>query len=92
MAVFYHGAHCYEFYIHDLMSFLVTVSTATGLPWSLSSKDLPANAADVGLIPGSRRPLQKEITTYASIFAWEIPWTERGTWQATVHRVAKSQT
>ena len=43
------------------MSCLVTVSTATGLPWSLSSKDLPANVADAGLIPGSRSPLQKEI-------------------------------
>jgi len=42
---------------------------------TLVVKNLPANARDVGLIPGSRRspgggngnPLH---------FAWEIPWTE----------------
>lgn len=26
-------AHGYRFYVLDLISFLVTVSTATGLPW-----------------------------------------------------------
>ena len=31
----------------------------------------------------------KEMATHSSILAWEIPWT--GTWQATVHGVAKSQ-
>ena len=35
-------------------------------------KNLPANAGDTGLIPGSGRFLEKEI----SILAWEIPWTE----------------
>ena len=31
------------------------------------------------------------MATHSSILAWRIP-TERGAWQATVHRVAKSQT
>ena len=34
-------------------------------------------------------PLEKEIATHSSILAWEIPCTEEGAWQATVHGVAK---
>ena len=33
-------------------------------------------------------PLEKEIATHSSILAWEIPCTEEGAWQATVHGVA----
>ena len=42
---------------------------------------LPVNV-DSGLIPGSegslgqKEPLEKEMATHSSIFAWEIPWTE----------------
>ena len=32
-------------------------------------------------------PLEKEIATHSSSFAWRIPWTEA--WQATVHGVAR---
>ena len=42
-------------------------------------KNLPANAGDtgdLGLIPGQEDPLEKEMATHSSIFAWEIPWTE----------------
>ena len=39
-------------------------------------KNLPANAGDTGLIPGSGRFLEKEMANYFSILAWEIPWTE----------------
>ena len=38
---------------------------------------MPANAGDErngGLIPGSERPLEKEMATSSSILAWEIPW------------------
>ena len=35
--------------------------------------------------------LEKEMATHSSILAWKIPWTE-GIWQATVHKVTKSQT
>ena len=35
-------------------------------------------------------PLEKEMATYSTILAWEIPWTE-GPGQATVHGVTKSQ-
>ena len=58
---------------------------------ALVVKNLPANAGDVGLIPGLGRfpggghgnPLQ-----YACL---ENPM-DRGAWRATVHGVAKSQT
>ena len=39
-------------------------------------KNLPANAGDVDLIPGSGDPLEKEMATHSNILAWEIPWTE----------------
>ena len=29
------------------------------------------------------------MATHSSILAWEIPRTEEGAWQATVHRVTK---
>ena len=36
----------------------------------------PANPGDAGSIPGSGRPLKKEMATCSSILAWKIPWTE----------------
>ena len=39
-------------------------------------KNPPANAGDMGSIPGSGGPLEEEMATYSSILAWEIPWTE----------------
>ena len=39
-------------------------------------KNLPANARDTGSIPGSGRPLEKEMANHSSILAWEIPWKE----------------
>ena len=38
-------------------------------------KNLPANAKDTGLIPGSETSLEKSMATHSSILAWEIPWT-----------------
>ena len=39
-------------------------------------KNLPANAEDVGLIPGSGDPLEKGMATHSSTLAWRILWTE----------------
>ena len=36
-------------------------------------KNPPANARDVGLIPGQEDPLKKEMTTHSTILAWRIP-------------------
>ena len=42
-----------------------------GLPGGSAVKNPPANAGDMGLIPGLRR-----MATHSSILAWRIPWTE----------------
>ena len=39
-------------------------------------KNLPGHAGDVGLISGSKDPLEKEIATHSSNFAWKTSWTE----------------
>ena len=46
-----------------------------GFPGGSVVKNLPAMAGDVGLIPGSEDPLEKEMGTHSSILAWEIPGT-----------------
>ena len=53
-------------------------------------KNLPANAGDVSLIPGSERSPGDGNGNHSSILAWETPWTEElGRLQST--GVAKSQ-
>ena len=45
-------------------------------------KNPPANAGDTedsGLIRWEE-PLEEEMTTYSSIFVWEITWTEEPGW------------
>ena len=39
-------------------------------------KNLPAKAGDTGLILGEGNPLEREMATYSSILAWQIPLTE----------------
>ena len=46
------------------------------LPGGSVVKNLSANAGDMGLIPGSGRPLEEENGTQSSVLAWEISWTE----------------
>ena len=43
-----------------------------GFPGGSVVKNPPANAGDMG----QEDPLKKEMATYSSILAWEIPWTE----------------
>ena len=45
-------------------------------PDSSDGKESVSEAADLGLIPGLGRSLEKEMATHSSILAWEIPWTE----------------
>ena len=62
-----------------------------GLPQWLSSKESIYNAGDSGdkaLIPGLGRSLRKGNDNPLQYSCLENP-TDRGTWQATVHRVAK---
>ena len=37
-------------------------------------KNLPAMQENQGSIPGSGRPLEKEMATHSSMLPWEIPW------------------
>ena len=53
-------------------------------------KYLPANAGDVGLIPGLGRSPGGGNGNPLHIFAEKS--MDRGTWQATVHEVAKDGT
>ena len=50
------------------------------LPWGFPGasvvKNPPANAGDVGLIPGSERSLEEEMATHLRILAARISWTE----------------
>ena len=39
-------------------------------------KNPPANAGDLGSIPGREDPLKEEMANLSSILAWRIPWTE----------------
>ena len=41
-----------------------------------SGKESACNAGSTGSIPGQEDPLEKEMATHSSIFAWEILWTE----------------
>ena len=34
------------------------------------------NVGDLGSIPGSEDPLEKEMATHSSKLAWKIPWME----------------
>ena len=47
-----------------------------GFPGDSDSKKSACNAGDLGLIPGLKDPLEKEMGTHSSILAWKIPWTE----------------
>ena len=47
-----------------------------GFPAGSVVKNPPANAGDLGSIPGSEDPLEEEVATHSSILAWKIPWTE----------------
>ena len=62
-----------------------------GFPHGSDGKEPACNEGDLGLIPGWEDPLEEGMATHSSILAWRKP-VDRGAWQATVHRVAKSRT
>ena len=47
-----------------------------GFPGGSVVKNLPANAGDVGLIPGSEIFPGGGMATHSDNLAWRIPWTE----------------
>ena len=62
-----------------------------GFPGCTVVKNLPANAGDVGSIPGLGRSPGEENSNPLQYSCLEIPM-DRGVWQATVHGFTKSQT
>ena len=56
-----------------------------GFPRWRSCKELPANAGDMGSIPGSGRSPGEGNDNPLSIPAWRIPWTEESDGLHTVH-------
>ena len=52
-------------------------------------KNLPAMQETWVQSLGWEDPLEEDMTTHSSIFAWRIP-QDKGAWQAAVHGVAKS--
>ena len=65
------------------------VFTLPGFPGGADSKESAWDVGDLGLILGWEDPLEEGVATHSSILAWRIPM-DRGAWQATVHRVTKS--
>ena len=63
-----------------------------GLPAGSVVKNLPANAGEVGSMPGSGRSPEKEIATPSRILAWKIPWTEKPGKSQTILSVTKTTT
>ena len=65
-----------------MLSFRIAIKILEGFAGGSVVKNLPANAGDASLIPGSGRslgqedPLEEGMATHSSILAWEIPWTE----------------
>ena len=47
-----------------------------GFPGGSWVKNLPANAGDMGSIPGLKRYPGEGMSTHSSILDWKIPWTE----------------
>ena len=46
-----------------------------GFPCGSAGKESACNAGDLGWIPGSEDPLEKETATHSRVLAWRIPWT-----------------
>ena len=70
-------------YPSDLRSLRALVFWAStggwGFPGGSVVKNLPASAGSLG----QEDPLEKEMATHSSIFAWRISWTEElGRWQS----------
>ena len=63
-----------------------------GFPGGSVVMNLPANAGDMGSIPGSGRSQEQEMVTHSNILALKIPWTEEPDRLLSVHGAEKNQT
>ena len=60
----------------NLPNLLMSSGSFLGFPGGIMVKNLPANAGDLGSIPGSGRFPGVENDSSFSILVWKIPWTE----------------
>ena len=74
----------------ELFQYFNNGYTGMGLPWRLMVKDPPANAGDVGLIPGSGR-CPGEGNGYPLLYSCLENSRDRGAWWATVHGVGTTE-
>ena len=65
----------------------MTMYSLLGFPGGQTVKNLPAIQETQVRSLGWEDPLEEGMATHFSNRAWRIP-TDRGAWQATVHRVA----
>ena len=81
--------HCsYSFHFKLLVSRNHTLDVQSV---AQSVRNLPALQATRTHSLDQEDPLEMGMTTYSSIFAWRIPWTEEST-EFKIHGVAQSQT
>ena len=69
----------------------IHINSSGGFPDGSVVKNLPANAGDLSLIPGSERSPGEGNGNPLQCSCLEIP-LGRGAWWATVHEVTESQT
>ena len=75
-----------------MLLFLIhTCDGCKGFPGGSVVKNPPVKAGDVGLIPGSGRPIGEENGNPLQYSYLGNPM-DTGTWQATVHGIAKNLT
>ena len=70
---------------------LHSVACQLGFASGSVGKESTCNVGDLGSILGLEISLEGGMATHSRVLAWRIP-TDRGTWWAIVHGVAKSQT
>ena len=75
----------------DTTEWLIHTMYTQGFPGGLVVKNLPANSGDLDLIPGSGSFPREGNGNPLQYSCQENPM-DRGTWQAAVHGVEKSQT
>ena len=56
------------------------IYTYMGFPGGQEVKASASNVGNLGSIPGSEDPLEKEMATHSSILACRVPWTEEPGW------------
>ena len=64
------------FLFPESLCFSSTLGILDGFRGGSDSKESACNVGDLGSMPGSGRPLEKEMATHSSILTWRIPWTE----------------